>query len=442
MQMTPPELGPPVEVPNLDAAEQFKRKLWLDYLSKINDRELQQNHLSGVTDWVLAGVLTAIAYRGVPLVPSLLRVPGLTHATAVMFTLEVNLLLFTMFAIVELLFAKGSGEQPRILPKERRPPLGRVSLIGIVLAVCSFLLARDSSQPLYIHYSATAAAGFWMLLSIVLAVASPIQRYLKRKTGAELPIYTGMKTGGTRVGVTIMVAVWVGALMFCYALIRHIVYLQTLDSDWVTPLSTATQILVAMVIILTLYSRMALQTKRAGFLELERDVVLENLSADEIGQRFTAELVGSSMPEWIRLTAHKFKRCGERLTELTRDLQKSAEEIDSISPDFRHERAARADKSLTDCATILKDINRSLLAVHIDMPGAGQLPTATITQASKTKPVLIEFKTNIDKFKEDFKPTVALVEKLEGYAGVEGSKAAKLIVKMFGELPKSDGAKT
>jgi hypothetical protein len=49
-----------------------ERKIWLDYLGKLNDRELHRKTL-GPTDWGLIGVAAVILYRCIPQAPAFFR---------------------------------------------------------------------------------------------------------------------------------------------------------------------------------------------------------------------------------------------------------------------------------------------------------------------------------------------------------------------------------
>jgi hypothetical protein len=74
------------ETSNPDAA----RKLWFDYLAKLNDRSLQKTAASGATTWVLLGVAGAILYKIVPQLPHFLSLHGILGSTSVVFLLEVD----------------------------------------------------------------------------------------------------------------------------------------------------------------------------------------------------------------------------------------------------------------------------------------------------------------------------------------------------------------
>jgi hypothetical protein len=421
-----------VERPLLDQSEQFRRKLWFDYLSKINDRELHQNHLSGVSDWVLMGLLGAILYRGIPALPSLLKIPGLASSVTVTLTLLANSLVLLLFAVASLLLAEEPGEQPRVLPRSKRG-LGLTPLLALAgLATLSLWLSRTPGQPSYVHYAAVAGGVLWTVAFLVMLMGASLRRSYQRLSGAEFPIYSTVKPTASLGGIAALLVLWFLALASCYAFLRYIWLLQTVDRDWVTPLSAAAEILLAIGILLTLYSRSASSSTRARYLELERDIILEGLSSDDIAERFTGELVGSSISEWITSTRDKFRRCNERVTSLNSTLQTSLVDMDAIPVDFHRERKARAEESLRDAFRVLKEVEKALIAVHIQLPGPSSLP-ADLTQATKMMPVVRDFKSRIGEFKRDIAATIPLCEKLEHHAGVKESDARRLIIKMTRE---------
>ena len=412
-----------------DQPEQFRRKLWFDYLSKINDRELHENQLSGATDWVLTGVLGVILYRGVPLLPTLLRIPNLVRSASIMFTLLANGLVFVLFAIVSLLNADGSGQQPRVAPKSRKS-VGPAALFALTgLAGSSWWLIKANSQPWYVHGIALVSAISWTLVLLLAVGARSIKRLHVKLYGAELPTFTTVKIARSRVGLAILLISWTLAAASCYALIRYLWLFQTTGEDWVTPLSTAAWFLLGTGILLTLYHRLESRSARNRYLDLERDIVLEGLTSDDIRQRFTAELIGLSVSEWINVMHHKFKKCNEQVAALQGSLSKSLQGINNIPADFHHERTARAEQSLKEALTVVKAAERSLVAVHLQLPKPDSVPS-DLTQALKIAPIIGDFKTHIKEFTRDIAAAAPLCKELEEHAGMQESDARKLIEKI------------
>jgi hypothetical protein len=60
-----------------------QERLWFEYLSKLNDRELQTQRASGSTSWLLLAVVAAIVYRGLSGLQGFLSIPHAVTTTAV-----------------------------------------------------------------------------------------------------------------------------------------------------------------------------------------------------------------------------------------------------------------------------------------------------------------------------------------------------------------------
>src|ERR1700722_10524788 len=85
-----PEIG---STPQMDT----ERRLWFDFLSKLNDRSIQERRESGATGWVLLAAAVGILYTCVPRIPHFLSLPDALRAAFVIFLLEVDgLVLFCM----------------------------------------------------------------------------------------------------------------------------------------------------------------------------------------------------------------------------------------------------------------------------------------------------------------------------------------------------------
>ena len=88
-----------------------ERRLWFDFISRLNERNLEASTKSGATTWVLFGVVVAIIYRCVPRIPSFLSNPAYFSATRTIFFLELNTVsAFSMLLTGLMHYSIGSSE--------------------------------------------------------------------------------------------------------------------------------------------------------------------------------------------------------------------------------------------------------------------------------------------------------------------------------------------
>lgn len=160
--------------PVTDTNSEGDRKLWFDFLSKLNDRSLQQKRESGATTWVLLAAAAAIVYKCVPLIPQFLSVPATLKAASLIFILEVDILMF--FGVVVNI----------ALPWPENPMLGRLLsraaarfkhgigpvfyIAGFVMAVAHALIARDYIGSRFIKWTLAGLTLIWFTNAVIPAI--------------------------------------------------------------------------------------------------------------------------------------------------------------------------------------------------------------------------------------------------------------------------------
>jgi hypothetical protein len=116
----------------------------------------------------------------------------------------------------------------------------------------------------------------------------------------------------------------------------------------VIPLGAATEILVLVVVLVVMFLTGLHSTSRSIFLDLERDVVLENLPPAEIRARFIREALGPSVGDWLETLYRERQKSFSRMAGLTDSLRARVQEIEAIDPKYSIERAGRAQKLLEE----------------------------------------------------------------------------------------------
>ena len=97
-----------------------ERKLWLDYLGKLNDRHLKSDRASGVTTWVLLGLAAAILYKSVPQLPEFLSTPNALGSSLIILMFEVDVLLFLILFLAYLVYFCTGAVQGRLFPETKK----------------------------------------------------------------------------------------------------------------------------------------------------------------------------------------------------------------------------------------------------------------------------------------------------------------------------------
>jgi hypothetical protein len=131
-----------------------------------------------------------------------------------------------------------------------------------------------------------------------------------------------------------------------YSTIILVIYLHKLD--WIAPLSSATIILMILAIAGILFQRGLNGATQATYDTLERDILLDHLTADAIRVRFIRDTLGSETARWLDGLLANLKSENDDLEILDAKARKLFEEINKIAPQYATERRVRAEKVIED----------------------------------------------------------------------------------------------
>lgn len=342
-----------------------ERKMWLGFITKLNDRRLQQQPVSGATTWVLIGVIALVVYRGFLHLPAMLQVPRLFANSLVLFCLQFDFLLmfFIFYAASSTAFAE--HQTSRILPAHSSRALQVFQYFLVVLAV-----------PLAVgHFTAfndrQLSRGFrWLLFVfgcvLVVNASSSIVNYVYRALKlrrASIPpaTFTGTMKAlyyGARVAAVIYFVI---SCLVAVAVLRFVRAIYLKGEDWYHPIALSTETLLCMTIVLVMFTRSLSERHGSALRELEEDIVLQQLNGDQIRERYVKEIIGEVFEKWFEearadlLTLQNLQtRMQERLVVLKANIEaQKFDDFDALTDQIRDDQNA---------ATLL--ISRVKVRVH------------------------------------------------------------------------------
>jgi hypothetical protein len=104
----------------LTEAEERDRKLWLDYIVRLNERYYRSVGSSGASTWALVGVAAAVLYRLVPQIPAFFAHNNNWRSGVFFFALELDAILFFVLAYILLIYFSLGGIESRHYPEMAR----------------------------------------------------------------------------------------------------------------------------------------------------------------------------------------------------------------------------------------------------------------------------------------------------------------------------------
>lgn len=251
-----------------DSATKTDRKLWFDFLAKLNDRNLQEKRESGATAWVLLAAAVAIVYKAVPLVPHFLSVPGATRAALTMFLLGADTVIFVMIALSGVAIYATGGVEKRLIPDIAKR-VRRVITVGLWVMTIAlgglhvWWWMRFNGQPL-VKRVLIAFGLFWFLNT----VGGMVKRYYKaagaRQRGTTLPEFYGFELGNQEGALLFGALNLIFGIPVAWALCVFVRDLSHAGADWVTPLGAAGFCLVFIAVVYVLYLRLIFRSSRCA----------------------------------------------------------------------------------------------------------------------------------------------------------------------------------
>jgi hypothetical protein len=345
-----------------------ERKLWFEYLTKLNDREMQMARSSGATSWVLLAVAAGIAYRSLAEFKQLLSTPYALTTAAIVGVLLFDSFFWFRFAGTGLFYYCSGKVEGRLLPDIGRRALSvwnSVLQVGfIALGVAHFALSKSSGPG--VPRRTLFAFGFVWIADVTAGLGLRVGQWLRARRLRIPPlVFQAHPVPPLFGGLGIAISGFVIGGIATTLLYRYMAWLNSLPKDWAEPLRAAAEFWVLAILLLILFHRGLQSLSRGVYLELERDVLLLHLTPQQIEQRFIDEAVGASMADWLRKLRAKMRATQTDLNDTIGRFLGELKEIESIDPSYSIERGERARRLQEKCSAEVKDhIRNTAAAVH------------------------------------------------------------------------------
>jgi hypothetical protein len=341
-------------------------RLWFDYLSKLNDRELQTARASGATTWLLLAVLAAITYRGLS---GLNRFASTPHAIATAGTVGALLgdsLFHFLTALLGLLYYCLGKFEARLAPnlnsRARGALRSAVTLAVLAFAAAHFVLAGTEAPA--VPRKTLIAFGLLWTANAAFGLLGRLRHWRRAKAlgipvvefqGVKLPpVFGGVSMGAYGLAIG-------GVASVC--LYRHLARLNSIGVDYAGCLSVASQFWVSAIVLFALFNRLLASHSRGIYLELERDIVLKGLSAAEIKQRFTEEALGKPVADWLTEVRAQLNSAHSRHNDILSRVSAELKEVEGIDHAYCLERQGRARKIEERYGSELREVQGKFQAI-------------------------------------------------------------------------------
>jgi hypothetical protein len=156
-------------------------------------------------------------------------------------------------------------------------------------------------------------------------------------------------------------------------------------------------------------------SRHAAFQNLERAIVVENLSPVEIRSRFVTQLLGTSTADWVVEAIDGIKNSDTKLRGCAESVEARLSEIESIDAQYGLERKGRAKKLLDELSEALNEHKAVFQQFSFKLLEYAKVAGTAEEQAMMKKTI-----ADLEAWSTEFKaktlaPTTDLIRKLKSY---------------------------
>ncbi len=293
--------------------DNFDKKEWLNYISKLNERQLNRRQSSGLTFWALFGVLAIIILDVIDSLPKILISYKITFATILLFSFFVNLIwsLANLIGCLVYFFSniKSRSILTNLTKKGSTYSLVSICLFLIVILISNFYVIYNHS-----NFSVSIIPYIAFFVFITISLCTLIKDFKKRIKMNSVAYGTSIQKFKLRyklIGLTIFF------IIYLYLAIKMFINIDNLDlilsNIFILKINLE---IVAFFIVLILLTKLYSSNIKYDWLEsFERSILLNDLDCNSIKECFINEFLGVDTKDWLKTVDENSKILKNKLEE-------------------------------------------------------------------------------------------------------------------------------
>lgn len=298
----------------MEEQDSAARRIWLEYISKLNDRAVSRQQASGFTTWGVAGVIAILLVKVIRYLPNVIVAPasGVFHLTVL--TCVINLFIFGGALLILVLSVGTVTGEARLKSRMSRisAPIVSVALCGVCLGAGAANVGVWFAAPAYLEHWPFMVIGVLLIINALQVPAKRMWSWIKhREHFHDLPeLSAPLFAVDTRYRWHFYpAAIIVGLCGLCLSLIPAIQSLPYVRSSKDAEALVWSLYVTGMVaLLLFLCFRLAAYPYGFFLSQLERRIVLESLPPQAIRAEFIREYVGEDIRDWLAEAEGKLKQ--------------------------------------------------------------------------------------------------------------------------------------
>lgn len=347
----------------------YNESEWLDYIMKLNDRELNRRQTSGFTSWAILGLIALLLFK---LLDGILIIFKSYDSATIFFiysavmcdiALSVGGIVYlpSLFHDIELRERRIYSEQSKRSFKLLIPPLFVILLLA---ASINFYVWISSSSRLIISWPYLIFGIFFLLQAFGDWIS---KKYMTRKLSNKNVELPEIRFAPLSVHPTdkILSELLIGINMFlCLACFLIIVGLagQNLILTNIQLIKLSTMFVTILVALLIYFKQFSIKVKFSWLEILERRIIVEELSSKEIRSLFVKEFLGETALDWINSIQDELNKKYKDFITVFDEAEKEIASLEQIDKQYTFEIKGRITDICQKLNNVHEEFNKYSLA--------------------------------------------------------------------------------
>ncbi len=327
---------------------ELDNRFWFEYIMKLNDRTLSRRQSSGFTTWAVTALLIIVLYRVLDGSSSIMRSPESWPLFSISFVTIANFIFSLVILASVLLFYVVPQSEVRLMPK-----LSKAFMCVVYISVIILIGVFGILNFVVVYYMPFDFIARWPYIVFGLFYAMQISYYiiknlrlrLKAKgeysdlPSPDIPYYM---TESIHRPIYLISFSFLGFILVGFSSLPMIkLFLKTDIMLRVELIKLSLEILAIMFLIVYLLIRISARSQREFLERLERKIVLEKLTSDEIRSIFINEYLGETTRDWITRINLKIRSLYSNFSDAVTDAKENMKCLENIDNKYAYEISGR-----------------------------------------------------------------------------------------------------
>lgn len=326
----------------------MSREGYLEYIRVMHDRLAQQANQTGITTWAVLAAFVYVLWSSIPIYGKLSQIPDWQPHFVI---LSAHLLAIVDIGYVLSTSLRGKSAITRF---DYRVSQANTSKLYLIWTIC-FLTAGVTGllsalalwffPPLDYWHSKVLGTNRWVFIGVFVLAMFMFSYEALRRIWSDYPNRTDFNLNPP---ASTKIAGFAISIFLLILFVSNIYYLgfsiRSIDAEKFEVIATAAVnfsiIIIATRFIVTLQS---LPVSLDYLVKLERDIVLHDLSVEEIKNRLTQDYLGAELGGWLKQRVTKINVAFDELSLLMSTIDERLKEIDTLNPDLKYEIRGRVE---------------------------------------------------------------------------------------------------